>query len=231
MNVRLKLTTEELKVCRKAYYEANKDKIKEYMKAYQKAYYKTNKDKLKERSKAYYKTKPKPFKEPKVKKTPNEIKEQRKEYRKQYLAANKEKVAAKKKAYFEANKDKMRKHINDWQKNEREINPLFKLKSNLRTLIGNSIRNGGFKKLSRTEQILGCTFEQFKLHFESQFEPWMTWENRGLYNGELNYGWDIDHIIPLDSAEDEIGLLQLNHYTNLQPLCSHINRDVKRHIH
>lgn len=34
----------------------------------------------------------------------------------------------------------------------------------------------------------------------------MTWENRGLYNGELNYGWDIDHIVPISSAsiEEEI---------------------------
>ena len=31
----------------------------------------------------------------------------------------------------------------------------------------------------------------------------MNWENYGLYNGELNYGWDIDHIIPISSAKTE----------------------------
>jgi 5-methylcytosine-specific restriction endonuclease McrA len=63
----------------------------------------------------------------------------------------------------------------------------------------------------------------------------MNYENKGLYNGELNYGWDIDHIIPLSSidknlTEEErfIKLKELNHYTNLQPLCSKINRDIKR---
>lgn len=61
---------------------------------------------------------------------------------------------------------------------------------------------------------------------DSKFEPWMTWGNRGLYNGELNYGWDIDHIIP--SAETEEGVIKLNHYTNLQPLCSKVNRDIKK---
>lgn len=56
----------------------------------------------------------------------------------------------------------------------------------------------------------------------------MNWENRGLYNGELNYGWDIDHIIPLSSARTEEDVIRLNHYTNLQPLCSKMNRDIKR---
>ena len=56
----------------------------------------------------------------------------------------------------------------------------------------------------------------------------MTWENRGLYNGELNYGWDIDHIIPISSGNTEEEIIKLNHYSNLQPLCSKINRDIKR---
>lgn len=56
----------------------------------------------------------------------------------------------------------------------------------------------------------------------------MTWENRGLYNSELNYGWDIDHIIPLSSALTEEDILKLNHYTNLQPLCSYTNRYIKK---
>jgi len=58
----------------------------------------------------------------------------------------------------------------------------------------------------------------------------MTWENKGLYNGELSYGWDIDHIIPLSSASTEEELIKLNHYTNLQPLCSYINRYIKMNI-
>jgi hypothetical protein len=56
----------------------------------------------------------------------------------------------------------------------------------------------------------------------------MNWNNRGLYNGTENYGWDLDHIIPLSSAKTEGEVIKLNHYTNIQPLCSYVNRDIKK---
>ena len=39
---------------------------------------------------------------------------------------------------------------------------------------------------------------------------------------------DVDHIIPLASTTNEDELLKLNHYTNLQPLCSYHNRFIKK---
>ncbi len=86
----------------------------------------------------------------------------------------------------------------------------------------------GYSKNSKTFNILGCSFEDFKFYLESKFEPWMSWENYGLYNGESNYGWDIDHIIPSSSAKTEEELLVLNRFNNLQPLCSYQNRVIKR---
>jgi len=56
----------------------------------------------------------------------------------------------------------------------------------------------------------------------------MNWDNHGLYNGKFNYGWDIDHIIPISSGKTEEDIFRLNHYTNLQPLCSKVNRDIKK---
>lgn len=43
-----------------------------------------------------------------------------------------------------------------------------------------------------------------------------------------NYGWDLDHKIPISTTQNEKEVYTLNHYTNFQPLCSYINRDVKK---
>lgn len=115
-------------------------------------------------------------------------------------------------------------------KERKRIDPLFKLISNIRCSIKQSLKRKKFNKNnSKTEQILGCTFEQFKQYIEKQFESWMRWENHGLYNKDtFNYGWDLDHIIPISSAKTKEDIIKLNHYTNFQPLCSKINRDIKR---
>lgn len=102
---------------------------------------------------------------------------------------------------------------------------MYKLKCNVRSYLCNILKN----KKNRTCDILGCSFEEFKSYLESKFEVWMTWDNYGLYNGTPNYGWDIDHIIPVSSGITEDEILKLNHYSNLQPLCSYINRVVKKH--
>jgi hypothetical protein len=101
----------------------------------------------------------------------------------------------------------------------------------MRTQISQSLRKSGFKKLTHTEQILGNSFDDFKQHIESLWEPWMNWDNYGNWNGiptETNTAWDIDHKIPTSSAKTELELLKLNHYTNLQPMCSYHNRYIKR---
>ena len=59
----------------------------------------------------------------------------------------------------------------------------------------------------------------------------MNWDNKGNVNGviasTINQSWDIDHIIPLATATCEADVIRLNHYTNLQPLCSYTNRYIK----
>ena len=104
-----------------------------------------------------------------------------------------------------------------------------------RKATGKTIRKGwhSFKYINSTKNnksidILGCTFYEFKLYLESKFENWMTYDNYGLYNGSYNFGWDIDHIIPISNASNIEEIYKLNHYTNLQPLDSKINRDIKK---
>ncbi len=118
--------------------------------------------------------------------------------------------------------------INKYYKQKRKKDNLFKLTSNIRTRFFLCFKNGNYSKSKKTEEILGCSVAEFKLYLESKFEPWMTWENYGKYNKEYNFGWDIDHIIPVSSAKTEEKIYKLNHYTNLQPLCSKVNRDIKR---
>jgi hypothetical protein len=160
------------------------------------------------------------------------------EVRKKYLEANKEKIKEQKKIRYEANKEKIKEYqknyrinnkekINNYYKRKRSEDELYKLKGNTRNLVKNSLK-GFFKNIYRTEEILGCTLEDFKLHLESKFESWMNWGNYGICNGELNYGWDIDHVIPISSAKTLDDVYRLNHYTNLQPLCSYTNRYIKR---
>lgn len=64
-------------------------------------------------------------------------------------------------------------------------------------------------KQIETENLLGCSFEEAKLYFESQFSETMNWSNRSK--------WHIDHIKPVSLfIEKDVHLM--NHISNLQPL-------------
>ena len=177
-------------------------------------------------------------------------------YNKEYNIKNKYKISDKKKIYYQENREKilegvkinrdieyqcnyhkiyrkknieyLRKYKAEYEKNRKENDPLYKLTSNIRSSIKYHLVKREYLKDSKIEDILGCSFIEFKKYIESKFEPWMTWDNYGSYNGELNFGWDIDHIIPISISKTKEDVINLNHYENLQPLCSKINRDIKR---
>lgn len=137
----------------------------------------------------------------------------------------------KRKEWETNNKAKLKTIKNRYKLKKYSDDPLFKVKENVRNLIRASIVGIGKKKNTKTEMILGCTFEVFKQYLESKFESWMTWENKGNPKDgifEPNKTWDIDHIIPLSSAKTEEEVIKLNHYTNYQPLCSYHNRFIKK---
>jgi len=124
-------------------------------------------------------------------------KEKRKEYYKKY--------------YKNVDKEK----INNRIKNKRKKDPLFKLSGNIRNLIMISIRKMGYSKNSKTKKILGCSYEEFKIHLESQFKEGMSWENYGK--------WHLDHKIPISWAKNEDEIYELNKFTNFQPLWAEEN--------
>ena len=65
---------------------------------------------------------------------------------------------------------------------------------------------------------MGCTPEFFKKHLEKKFHPHpitneaMTWKNH------TTNGWHVDHKDPLDLAMTSEDVVELSHYTNLQPM-------------
>lgn len=215
------------KLCTKQYYIKNhvyilkrnkiyRDNHKEEKKKINRIWLENNKDKAYETAKSWRRNNKEKVKEINIKS--NKVHYYK--YREKCIQSSKE--------YYRLNKEKIRIRKRKYEKNKKANDPLYKLNCRVRCLIIQSLLRNGYTKKSKTLEILGCTYMEFKVYLESKFEPWMNWENRGLYNGELNFGWDIDHIIPLDTATCEQDIIKLNHYTNLQPLCSKINRDIKR---
>jgi hypothetical protein len=119
-------------------------------------------------------------------------------------AINQSKAPPKKVRIYSNKPQSIRKRL------RRQRDPVFRLRSNIGTSIANALVARGYKKTSKTCEILGCTFQEFKDHIEKQFLPDMNWENRFL--------WHLDHIVPVSFATTEQELIMLNHYSNLRPL-------------
>jgi hypothetical protein len=164
------------------YYENNKQKIKEYRK--------NNKDKLKEYIKEYRKNN----------------KDKLKEYKKN----NKQKIREKNKEYRKNNRVGINEYQKKYNSTRLKEDPLYKMKSNLRSRTYKAFKHKGYSKKTKTQEMLGIDWEIAKKHIERQFTKGMNWSNQG--------DWHIDHIIPLSSANTEERLKKLCHYTNLQPL-------------
>jgi hypothetical protein len=119
------------------------------------------------------------------------------------------------KKHYKENREKINKKMNEYYKIKKKTNPFFKLKCNIRNLILQTFKTIGRRKNTKTEKILGCSFEEFKAYIESQFQDGMSWENRNI--------WHIDHIMPVSMAKTEDEIIRLNHHRNLRPLWAHEN--------
>lgn len=199
----------------------------EYKREWSLKNYAENKEILKDKSTKWRKNNPDKIKDSNRKQREKMDKRSRSEYMRIYRKNNKEKILIQRKEYLKNNPEMKKKFEQNRYKNMTEIQ---KIKLQMRNILNKCFGTKGYIKNKRTIEILGCNFEEFKIYIESKFEKWMNWNNKGLYNGEFNYGWDIDHIIPLSSASCEEEIIKLNHYTNLQPLCSKLNREIKRNL-
>lgn len=182
-------------------------------------------DKLKEYNKEYGKT---------YRLSKKEI---TKEYNKEYRCSNREILREKKKIYYRENrnerlkyyhynkkrindlnykwrienKEYIKEYKNEYTKSRKKVDKLYKLKVSIRSLICISLKNKFTEKSSKTIDILGCSYEEFKSYIEGMFDEYMNWDNYGSY-------WHLDHIVPISWGKTKNEIMNLNRYTNFQPL-------------
>lgn len=174
----------------KEYYLNNKELVKKNVKDYRN----NNLDKTKEQVKKYYM------------KNRSELLE----YKKQYHKENKEHLSELNLKYRENNKESINECKRKYISNKRKNDSLFRLKECISKLISQSLKNKGFKKEYRSEEVLGCKISEFKIYIEDMFLEGMSWENYGE--------WHLDHKTPVSWGKNEYEIYELNHYTNFQPL-------------
>lgn len=75
-----------------------------------------------------------------------------------------------------------------------------------------------YKTSPISEEIVGCTRDQFIKHIESLFKRGMNWANYAKK-------WELDHIMPCKSFDlsDLEQIKKCFHFTNYRPLCAHEN--------
>lgn len=126
------------------------------------------------------------------------------EYRKIYI-----------KNYRTENKLNINAYSNQYEKDIKKKDPIYKLKILLRKRIYHFLKNRKIIKSNKTFEIIGISPTGLKKYMEEKFSNGMNWNNQGK--------WQIDHIIPLSSAKNEEEIYKLCHYTNLQPLWAEDN--------
>jgi len=220
------------KACRKKYREENKEEIKvrnkeRYDGEKQKEYYKKNKTKILKRNKERY-SRDKEIICEKQRDYYRDHIEERAEYNKEYGKKNKNILSQKRREYYLDNRELKltlakkyakdnRVKINLYARNRMGTNLEAKIRSLLATRICDAL--SGKCKSSKTADLVGCSYDEFILHLESQFPEKMTWEDY------RELGWHIDHIIPCAIYDLSIEENQKKcfNYRNLRPLSKEEN--------
>lgn len=132
---------------------------------------------------------------------------------KKYKDKNKQIMCEKNKIYKENNKEKIaiynrqpyvKEAKNSRARIERKNNPAFRLREIVSGAINVALKKSNVSKNKQSFlKYVNYTMQELKDHLQSQFEPWMSWNNWGKYNkntwndhNTLTWTWNIDHIIP-----------------------------------
>lgn len=122
-----------------------------------------------------------------------------------------EKKYAAQKQWRKSNPEKARSSANNYKRLRWHSDPLFAYRNRIACLISMYLKKGGWKKKSKTQDIIGCDFATFEAHLILS-----AMKNYGMWLDSEPY--HIDHIKPVSLATTEAELIQLNHYLNLQLL-------------
>lgn len=133
--------------------------------------------------------------------------------RRKWYQDNKERYAKNRDKYENENKDRLRAARRKWENNRLAEDINYRLHKTLAGRIRHEL-NGRNKRNNRTEQLIGCTIDELKIHIQNQFQDGMTWGN-----WKTN-GWHVDHNIPLSwfNLENENCRKIAFSYKNMQPL-------------
>ena len=96
--------------------------------------------------------------------------------------------------------------------------PKYRAYENMRRRSRDCLKRRSVPKFFTTAQIMGGTYLEMAHHLETQFKPFMNWDNYGTV-------WVIDHVLPIamwDLSQPAQQLMAFNMH-NLQPLTPNDN--------
>lgn len=148
-----------------------------------------------------------------------QTKEKRKITRAIYYKNNKKKIRSKGNQYYKDNREIILSIQKDYQKNNKDkVNeskrkserkrikndPSFRLRKRISAQIRDHLKRFGSSKRGKSIlNFLDYSIDELRIHLENQFEPWMSWNNYGVFvsktwndNDQNTWTWNIDHIIP-----------------------------------
>ena len=201
--------------CVRRYYHENKDRISNS----QRKYYQNNRDKILTHQKEYI---------------ANNI-EAIKENSKKRYHANKDRYRERAMRWRFKNKNKIREKQKEYETKRRAEDPAYRLRRNVSRSINGALKRVGSSKCGGSIiNALLYSIDELKYHLESLFEPWMNWDNYGVYrasdwddNNQSTWTWQIDHVDPqstlLYDSMDHPSFFKCWALENLRPLSSKIN--------
>ena len=161
----------------------------------------------------------------------NSYKEKDKEWR----SKNKGKIKQKSQQYYLLNRDDILRKQKEYESNSKEArnnrrrlhyknNEVYRLKSYMRKTLNRMFHSLNEEKDSGTFQLLGYSVKELQAHL-SKFLNTPCEQCKSIIITDTPRNYEIEHIIPVGSAECVDELLKLNKIENLRLLCVKCNKE------